>query len=120
MARSKKGKRSIIVNGQKFLWSATGNDGWINLIITEYEKGLSTVVATFDYHHITVGYDPNTGGTKTKQGFVITPSVVREVIFYALKNGWEPKKSAPEMNLGALDGKINLQGTTAFLNTLIN
>ena len=108
MARSKKGKRSIIVDTQKYSWSTTGSDAGITLVITEYQDSLSTVIASFCYHPIIIKRDPKTGSVTTKQSFIITPAIVREVILYALKNGWKPKQRAPQMTLGYLDDKINL------------
>ena len=51
MAVNKKGSRKIVVENHEFRWRATGNDGWITVVIWPVENDSSRVVGTTEYHH---------------------------------------------------------------------
>ena len=108
MAFSKKKKRKITVDGQEYFWSATGDDGWINLYVMVNIQGGQKLWCQFDYHQDKTPHDDGGGFTLSNQ-FVITPYIVRQVIEYGLKNGWTPLEKGAEIRLGYLDDKIDLR-----------
>lgn len=105
MAFNKKNKRKIIVDKNTYFWSATGNDGWINLCVITDVEGSSRLTCKFDYHF---PLDSKNDSVLRKQ-FVITPYTVRQTIIYALSVGWEPFKKGKDFNLHHIDDKIDLR-----------
>src|SRR4051794_24789872 len=99
MAISTKAARNIVVNGLRYRWRATGNDGWISLVISPQGLPGARIPCTFDYHQTGV---PGGGGriTLTRQ-LVITNRIVRRVVEYALRAGYDPREEATQLNLGA-------------------
>ena len=84
MAIPKKGSRTIEVDGATYRWKVTGNDMVIDVIIEQDNLKGQKLRATFDYHNET----PE--GKIKKQERLITPGVIKELIVFALKNGWVP------------------------------
>ncbi|MFZ4796237.1 MAG: hypothetical protein ACOYMA_02015 [Bacteroidia bacterium] len=82
MAFPKKGTRKINIDGCDYSWIASGNDGWIDLIICLTNGTGQKLFAQFSYHSFKIPTD-----TYTKQQLSITPSIVRQVIEYGLKYG---------------------------------
>lgn len=80
MAVSKKGNRNINVEGHDFKWRATGNDGWISIVLWPVNNEGSRVVTSIDYHHdmhkISEGHFASNGQ------LVVTNRIVRELILH--------------------------------------
>jgi len=110
MAFTRKNKRRIIVDGYLLYWSATGDDGRINLsIMSDFEKS-GKVFASFDYHQIPVtriinGYEY----TELTDQFIITPYIVRQVVQLALAQDWKPLEKCDNLRLGQVDERIDLR-----------
>jgi hypothetical protein len=104
MALPKKGIRKINVNGQDYSWIASGNDGFIYLIICSSSGHGQKLLTQFEYHSFKSPTD-----NCLKQQLVITPSIVKQVIEYGLKQGWTPEKRGGELSLGFLHNKINIK-----------
>jgi hypothetical protein len=53
---------------------------------------------------------PNGGKAQgLKQQICITGYIVRQVILYAIKNGWDPMGDVAVLHLGAMDDKVDLR-----------
>lgn len=112
MALPKKGLRKITVDDFQYAWSATGNDWGIGLTIAPLKNGGQILITVFDYHHKLVQESETIDGIKVQsyeQQFIITPYIIRQVIQYALDNGWKPKEKGPQFNLGQMDHKIEIR-----------
>ncbi len=80
MAVSKKGSRKIVVENHEFRWRATGNDGWVTVVIWPIENDDSRVVGTTEYHHDWVEGDD--GSYSSKSQAIVTNRIIREVILH--------------------------------------
>ena len=81
MAISKIGSRKIIVNNVEFRWSATGNDGWITIVIWLANGDNQKLVGTFGYNSEHLNIVNESGAyIKLKGQIIITNRVIREVI----------------------------------------
>jgi len=112
MALPKKGLRKITVGDFRYAWSATGNDGWISLSVAPLDNQGQLVTTAFGYHSAVTGISEGPNGNKithTKQQLIITPHIVRQVIEYALKDGWNPAKPGPQLNLRNVEAKLDLR-----------
>jgi len=102
VAVRKKGSRRIMVNGIEFRWSATGNDGWITIVIWPVKRDRVRIVGKFDYHS-EVDEKPGDRGRYhlIKGQTIITNRVIREII---VQIGLEKIEQANrEINLGQLE-----------------
>lgn len=106
MALPRKKLRQITVNNKSYGWIASGNDGYINLYIQvlNMQNQVQILTATFNYHGT---YSKINNQLKVGHQFVITPYAVKQVIEYALENGWTPAIKKPQMNLGKMDDKVD-------------
>lgn len=80
MAVSKKASRNINVDGHDFKWRATGNDGWISIVLWPVSNENSRVIASVDYH-----YDMkqvSEGHYTSQSQLVVTNRVIRELILH--------------------------------------
>lgn len=106
MAFPKKDRRKITVDGHQYFWIASGNDGYIDLIICSANIPGQKLFAQFDYHSFHI----NTGDSRQLiQTLSITPFIVRQVIQYGINSGWTPEKKNSDLGLGFLDNKIDLK-----------
>ena len=80
MAVSKKGSRNISVDGHEFKWRATGNDGWISIILWPVSNEDSRVVASIDYHHDMKKV--NEGHYSSQGQLVVTNRIIKELILH--------------------------------------
>lgn len=81
MAISKKGSRKIIVENTEFRWSATGNDGWITIVICPLNYDTVKLVGTFQYHdEHSSEKDERDAYIRTKGQIIITNRVIRQII----------------------------------------
>lgn len=108
MAFPKKGLRKITVNGVEYSWIAKGNDGWLDLYLMKGNKDRQRLHATFGYGHKLSNVRLASGEFREQyqQQFKITPAIVRAVILYGMKNGWDPDAKGGIVHLGAMDDKI--------------
>jgi hypothetical protein len=102
MALNKKERRKIVVDDKEYFWIATGNDGWIDLCISSEIKGSPKLLTGFDYKY------PVDDDINIAYQFVITPYIVRQVIEYALSQGWKPFEKGKDFAL-PVDDKIDLR-----------
>jgi hypothetical protein len=112
MALPKKGLRNIIVDNVKYAWNTTGNDGWISLSIIPIKQPNLLIRASFGYHSKVVREEILPNGSKAqalKQQIRITGYIIRQVILYAIKTGWDPMGDVAVLNLGAMDDKVDLR-----------
>lgn len=77
MAIRKKGSRRIVVEDHEFRWRATGNDGWISLVIWPVANDQSRVIGNIGYHHKLIA---SSGQLHLTEQLVITNRLVRQVI----------------------------------------
>ena len=108
MALPKKDSRKINVDGHQYSWIASGNDGWIDLIICSSKGPGQKLLAQFDYHSFHVVME---NSKLLKQKLSITPFIVRQVIKYGIESGWTPEKKNTELRLGFLDNKVDIKLT---------
>ena len=80
MAVSKKGSRNISIDGYDFKWRATGNDGWITVIVWPVSNEDSRAVASIDYHHDMrkVAEDCYTSDSQ----LIVTNRIIKELILH--------------------------------------
>jgi len=84
MAINKKGSRRTVVDNVEFRWRATGNDGWITLVIWPSDNESSRIVASAGYHS---NFTPKINGVCSAiDQIVITNRMVREVILHVGTN----------------------------------
>ncbi|MFK8008058.1 MAG: hypothetical protein AB8H03_16995 [Saprospiraceae bacterium] len=101
MSLPKKGSRKINVENITYLWKVKSNGERINLTIAPLKNG-QKILSSFDFD------TENIGSNAFNFPFVITPYVTREVILFALENGYSSNEKSKEMNLGNLTKKIKL------------
>ena len=80
MAVSKKASRNINVDGHDFKWRATGNDGWISIVLWPVSNENSRVIASVDYHHDMK--QVSEGHYTSQSQLVVTNRVIRELILH--------------------------------------
>ena len=80
VAISNKRSRNITVEGHQFKWRATGNDGWISIVIWSAGNIGSRVTASIEYHH---EMKKKIDGTYvSKSQLVVTNRIIRAIILY--------------------------------------
>jgi hypothetical protein len=119
VAFPKKGIRKITVGGTQYGYHVTGNDDWIGFSIGLLEENGEILTGSFSYHSNSITNFQKDGKVKSWSGYQrvkITPDTIRQVIIYALQNGWDPGKNKGQKELGNMDDKIdlNLKEATAF------
>ncbi len=101
MALPKKGSRGIKVNNADYRWMASKNPRNINLIIAPEDNG-KKILASFDYN------TEKADSTASSNPFIITPYVTREVILFALNNGYSSIQAKADLNLGNISRTLKL------------
>lgn len=107
MAFTKKKKRRIVVGDREYFWSATGDDGWINLRVMTDVNGGQQLWCMFEYHHDRT--PQGDGSVSLTNQFVVTPFIVRQAIEYGLSQGWTPLSGGGELRLGHIDDNVDLR-----------
>ncbi len=80
MAVSRKNSRKIIVDGAEFRWRATGNDGWITVVVWPVSNDRSRLVGTIGYHHERIR---TAGDRYIERGqIVVTNRLIRQLILH--------------------------------------
>lgn len=84
MALSKKGSRSIHVDGADYRW-AFSNDSGYSVVMVQSAEGMGQKLAVYiHWSEITYSFRDDNGSIK------VTPGLVRDMICGALKQGWVP------------------------------
>ncbi len=78
MAISKKGSRKIVIEDTEFRWRATGNDGWISVVIWPVDNEASRIVGSVGYHHDWVKVSEDMSASSSQ--LVVTNRIIKEVI----------------------------------------
>lgn len=109
MAFPKKGLRKITVDGVKYGYVVSGNDGWIDFYIGLLERNGEILTGKFSYHSIEMPDDESdVASPDWRQTIQITPKTIMKIIEYGLKNGWDPHEKTGLMNLRDMDEKVEL------------
>ncbi|WP_426277310.1 hypothetical protein ACN9MN_18030 [Chryseobacterium sp. S-02] len=98
MALPKKTSRIITVNNIEYSWMASGNDDIIHLIVCLNENPGQKLHASFDYVNVI---------ENVVIEVQITPSIVKQVIEYAIDEGWNPYIKGKGFNIGIMNNFIN-------------
>lgn len=107
MAKSKKEARNIVVQDVKYRWRATGNDGWISLVVWPDDLPGPTIACSLDYHHTSTPM--GNGVTALTQQIVVTNRIVRQVIEYAVREfDYDPHTKGKQVNHRHVDKAIDL------------
>lgn len=107
MARSSKGARNITVGDVHYRWRATGNDGWISVTVWPAEFPHPGIHGMLSYDETKT---PSADGVVDPSAqLVVTNRIVRRIIEYAAaERGFDPAQKAKALDLGSLDGKVDL------------
>lgn len=111
MAFPKKGLRKITVNGTRYAYRVTGNDGFIGITIGLLNKEGQLLTGTFSYHANKItnfNRECSVNSWTHYQRIKITPDTIRQVIECALKEGWNPEIEKGQFFLKNIDEKIDL------------
>ena len=108
MAINKKASRKIIVCGIEYRWRATGNDGWISIVIWPVNKDDVRLTGTFIYHD---DYENEPGNNhsfkKVKGQIIITNKIIRRIIESV---GIEKiKNTKGQINLGSIEKIVDIK-----------
>ena len=68
------------MNEHEFRWNATGNDGWISVIIWPLENDDCRIIGNIDYHHEWAKLEE--GHFASEGQIVVTNRIIREVIIH--------------------------------------
>lgn len=107
MAKSKKGARNIVVGDVGYRWRASGNDGYISLVVWPADLPGPAILCMFDYdHRVRASVGPQ---TTLGEQIVITARIVRRVIEHAVRaHGYDPRAKGPELDLLRVDTLIDV------------
>ncbi len=105
MAINKKDSRRIVVNDHEFRWRATGNDGWITVVLWPVENENYRLVGDIDYHSKIIQITE--GISTARDQIVITNRIIRKVILHfgvdtILNN-------QGQLNIGAIEEIFNVE-----------
>ena len=104
MAVNKKGSRRIEIDGTEFRWRATGNDGWISIVVWPAENDRSRLVGSVDYHQ--EAREANDGHYTLHHQIVVTNRLIRRLILHF---GIEELLAAnQQINVGRLEDLIDV------------
>lgn len=100
MTLPRKGARSVTVDGQRYRWIASGNDGTIDVTIQVADGSGPMIHAYFTYAGVWKPRDSNSYSLD-RQGRAVTPEVVRSTIRWALEHDWDPHAAGrPPLQIG--------------------
>jgi hypothetical protein len=109
MAKSKKAARNIVVHDVKYRWRATGNDGWISLVVWPDDLPGPPIACSLDYFQTRV--PTGDGAFLLTQQIVVTNRIVRRVIDYALRElDYDPRVKGKQVTIRHVDNLIDLSG----------
>ncbi|WP_378174094.1 hypothetical protein [Aquimarina sp. SS2-1] len=100
MAISKKGLRSITVDGQKFYWKF---DGKVMVYSDQIKNGL--LIVDFGWYDTWLFVNDNDNRPSDFEPKSVTPKFVSESISFALTKGWKEGKMEIEFKKGSYKKK---------------
>lgn len=98
MGLPSKNRRNIVVGGKTYVWIASGNDGYLDLIISFSNGQGQKLCAQFSYEAFNQPID-----MLVSRQISITPSIVKQVIIHGLQLGWTPEKTGKDIWLRFMD-----------------
>lgn len=110
--KAKKNSRNIVVNGVKYRWRATGNDGYICFTIWPDALPGPAITGNLNYHESLEPKQLTATGhyyyTHNNQ-IVITNRLIRRIIVTCQsKHAYDPTKTGKEISLRNADAFIDL------------
>jgi hypothetical protein len=106
MARARRGARNLVLHGTAYRWRATGDDGFISLVVWPAEGPGATLACWFGYDQTLV---PRGEGFSATRQLVITARIVRRVIEYALSHRlYDSTAAGKPVNLGDMSARVDL------------
>lgn len=112
MAISKKGKRKIIVGKDEFYWISDFQADILRLTIMTEEKTNSRLICDFEYKDFWLYFKEIVEGKDIKiTSWLLSPKIVRQVIDYAILNGWKPFEKGKDFVIQDIENKIDLEET---------
>lgn len=87
MAISKKGRRKIIVNGQKFYWKFNEK-----VFVNFAESKNSLLIVDFGWYDVWLFVNDKENRPPDFEPKSVTPKFVKDAISFALKKGWKEGK----------------------------
>jgi hypothetical protein len=107
MAKAIRDARNIVVEGVAYRWRATGNDGWISLVLWPRDLPGPTIACTFAYDPTPVPVSERVAALTGQ--VVITNRVVRRVIEHAIRErGYDPNTRGKQVDLRDVGPLIDL------------
>lgn len=89
MARGRREKRKITVQGEQYRWVLSPDDGYLILWVSLLNRPGQRLQAVLKYHDGWVATNPG-ARRSTGQLRAVTPRAVRAVILAGLARGWQP------------------------------
>jgi hypothetical protein len=111
MARPKKrrGFRQIIVNEIEYRWRLAAATPHSSLRVNLAEtKGQTLFVQLFDFIRYTGLWTEQLLSATTNERVIITNKFVKQVILFALENGWKPEISASDFHIAYLNSEFQI------------
>lgn len=115
MAFSKKNKRKITVGENAFYWFYDFQKDILRLTVMSGEKTYSRLVCDFKYKNLWLYFSELVKGEELYDNKiliisagVLTPWVVRQVIDYGLKNGWQPFTKGPAFIINDIEASLDI------------
>lgn len=95
MAIAKKGSRIIVIDGVRYRWRVSPDDGFMDLVAEHASAPGQRLSVQIDYEdeRRPIGK----GAFATKQGRSIDPGTVHVVILSAIAQGWDPESRGPPL-----------------------
>lgn len=113
MAISKKGKRKITVGKNVFYWISDFQRDNLRLTIMTEEKSHSRLICDFEYKDFWLYFKEIVEGKDIKiPSWNLSPKIVRQVIDYAISNGWKPFEKGKDFVIKDIESKIEINETS--------
>ena len=108
MARASKGARHITTDGVPYRWRASGNDGWIDIVVWPASRAGKALTARVDYDQS--WSEPTVrGGSHPMRQVIVTNRIVRRLIAFAVSSrGYDASGGGPPLIVGQVDDHIDL------------
>lgn len=117
MAFNKKNKRKITVNENVFYWFYKFEKDILRLTVMTDEKTHSRLICDFDYKNFWLYFKDIVEGKDIKiPSWNLSPKIVRQIIDYAILNGWKPFEKGKDFVIQDIENKIDLDGTNPIQN----
>lgn len=106
MAISKKEKRKITVGKDEFYWISDFQAEILRLTIMTEEKSHSRLICDFEYKNFWLYFKEIVEGKDIKiPSWNLSPKIVRQVIDYAILNGWNPFEKGKDFVIKDIEKK---------------